>query len=63
MNVLVDTCTLLALACGELPDDAAAALRLAPEARVSVVSAWEVAIKAEGADSGSASLPSSGSVD
>ena len=46
MNVLLDTCALLALATGDLPDRAAAALRLAPEAYVSVVSPWEVAIKA-----------------
>ncbi len=46
MNVLLDTCALLALASGELPDGAAAALRTAPEAWVSVVSPWEVAIKA-----------------
>lgn len=45
MNVLLDTCALLALARGELPDAAAAALRSAPEAQVSVVSPWEVAIK------------------
>ena len=45
MNVLLDTCALLALAQGELPKGAAAALRSAPEASVSVVSAWEVAIK------------------
>lgn len=45
MNVLLDTCALLALARGDLPDDAAAALRRAPEAHVSVVSPWEVAIK------------------
>jgi PIN domain nuclease of toxin-antitoxin system len=45
MNVLVDTCALLALAGGELPRGAAAALRQAPEAHVSVVTAWEVAIK------------------
>lgn len=48
MNVLLDTCALLALARGELPDRAAKALRAAPEASVSVVSAWEVAIKAAG---------------
>ena len=46
MNTLLDTCALLALARGELPHSAAAALRQASEARVSVVSAWEVAIKA-----------------
>lgn len=45
MNVLLDTCALLALARGELPRDAATALRKAPEAMVSVVSPWEVAIK------------------
>jgi PIN domain nuclease of toxin-antitoxin system len=45
MNVLLDTCALLALARGDLPKDAAAALRSAVEASVSVVSPWEVAIK------------------
>ena len=45
MNVLLDTCALLALARGDLPKRAAAALRTAPEAVVSVVSPWEVAIK------------------
>ena len=45
MNVLLDTCALLALARGELPGRAAAALRAAPEAHVSVVTPWEVAIK------------------
>jgi PIN domain nuclease of toxin-antitoxin system len=48
MNVLLDTCALLALARGELPGGAAAALRNAPEASVSIVSPWEVAIKAAG---------------
>jgi PIN domain nuclease of toxin-antitoxin system len=48
VNVLLDTCALLALAGGELPDAAAAALRKAPEAFVSVVSPWEVAIKVAG---------------
>lgn len=46
MNVLLDTCALLALARGELPDAAKRALRGAPEAAVSVVSAWEVALEA-----------------
>jgi PIN domain nuclease of toxin-antitoxin system len=46
MNVLLDTCALLALARGDLPKVAAAALRTAVEANVSVVSPWEVAIKA-----------------
>ncbi len=45
MNVLLDTCALLALVRGELPENAAAALRIAPEANVSVVTPWEVAIK------------------
>jgi len=48
VNVLLDTCALVALAGGELPDDAAGALRKAPEAYVSVVSPWEVAIKVAG---------------
>lgn len=46
MNVLLDTCALLALANGDLPRGAAGALRKAPEAFVSVLSPWEVAIKA-----------------
>ena len=45
MNVVLDTCAALALAAGTLPDDASAALRQASEARVSVVTAWEIAIK------------------
>lgn len=45
MNVLLDTCALLALSRGDLPSRATAALRVAPEAHVSVVGAWEVAIK------------------
>ena len=45
MNVLLDTCALLALAVGRLPEGAAGALRKAPEAYVSVVCPWEVAIK------------------
>lgn len=48
MNVLLDTCALLALARGELPDAAATALRTATEAHVSTVSPWEVAIKVVG---------------
>jgi PIN domain nuclease of toxin-antitoxin system len=48
VNVLLDTCALLALARGELPARSAAALRSAGEANVSVVSPWEVAIKAAG---------------
>ena len=45
MNVLLDTCALLALARGELPRRAATAVRTARVASVSVVSPWEVAIK------------------
>jgi PIN domain nuclease of toxin-antitoxin system len=48
VNVLLDTCALVALAGGELPEGAAAALRTAPAAYVSVVSPWEVAIKVAG---------------
>jgi PIN domain nuclease of toxin-antitoxin system len=47
VNVLLDTCAVLALARGELPRGAAGALRRSGEAWVSVVSAWEVAIKAD----------------
>ena len=61
MIVLLDTCALLALAGGELPDGAAAAVRHAPDAYVSVVSPWEVAIKGE-ASSGSWNHPPSGSL-
>jgi PIN domain nuclease of toxin-antitoxin system len=46
MNVLLDTCALLALARGDLPRRATAALRMAPEAWVSSVGPWEVALKA-----------------
>ncbi len=45
MTILLDACALLALARGELPDRAAAALRSAPEANVSAVTPWEIAIK------------------
>lgn len=54
MNVLLDTCALLALPRGELPAAASKSLRTAEDAWVSVVSAWEVAIKAA---SGRISLP------
>jgi PIN domain nuclease of toxin-antitoxin system len=47
MNVLLDTCALLALARGELPRESSAALRSAPEACISTVSAWEIAIKVQ----------------
>ena len=45
MNVLLDTCALVALARGGLPARARTALGSATEASVSVVSAWEIAIK------------------
>jgi PIN domain nuclease of toxin-antitoxin system len=45
MNVLLDTCAALDLAMGRLPRGASAALRQASEARISVVTAWEIAIK------------------
>ncbi len=45
VSVLLDTCALLSLADGDLPRHATAALKTAPEAFVSVVSPWEVAIK------------------
>jgi len=45
VNVLLDTCALLALARGKVPTRAAAALPRAPEAWVSAVSAWEIGIK------------------
>ena len=48
VNVLLDTCALLALSRGELPGGAVGALRRAPEAYVSVVSPGEVAIKVAG---------------
>jgi PIN domain nuclease of toxin-antitoxin system len=48
VNVLLDTCALVALAGGDLPDEAAKALRNAPDAYVSVVTPWEVAIKVAG---------------
>jgi PIN domain nuclease of toxin-antitoxin system len=48
VNVLLDTCALVALARGALPGAAAKALRTAPEAYVSVVTPWEVAIKVAG---------------
>jgi PIN domain nuclease of toxin-antitoxin system len=45
VNVLLDTCALLALARAELPPGATAALRAAADVHVCVVSPWEVAIK------------------
>ena len=45
MNVLLDTCALIALANGPLPPASAQAFGLATQAFVSPVSAWEAAIK------------------
>ena len=45
MNVLLDTCALLALTRGDLPAESASKLSTAGEACVSVVSPWEVALK------------------
>jgi len=45
MNVLLDTCALIALANGPLPDAAARAFGAARQANVSPVSAWEAALK------------------
>ncbi len=46
MNLLLDTCALLAVANGTLSARAARAVRSTPEVFVSSVSAWEIAIKA-----------------
>ena len=45
MNVLLDTCALLALARGELPERVTEVLVKAPEANVCLITPWEVAIK------------------
>lgn len=45
ISVLLDTCAVLALANGELSVEAAATLRRATGAFVSVVTPWELAIK------------------
>ncbi len=45
MNVLLDTCALIALGAGHLPAAARRCLEAAPDACVSVVSPWELAIK------------------
>ena len=54
MNLLLDTCALIALACGKLPPRARQALRAAPEAILSPVAVWELAIKVK---SGKLKLP------
>jgi PIN domain nuclease of toxin-antitoxin system len=48
VNVLLDTCALLALARGDLPARAGAALKTADEGNVSSISPWEVALKVAG---------------
>jgi PIN domain nuclease of toxin-antitoxin system len=45
MNVLLDTCALIALGAGSLPTGARQCLETAPDACVSLVSPWELAIK------------------
>jgi PIN domain nuclease of toxin-antitoxin system len=45
MNVVLDTCALLALAAGTLSATAVGEIRRADEANVSSVTAWEIAIK------------------
>lgn len=45
MNLLLDTCALLALSQGTLPKNSESALRTAPLAIVSPITPWEIAIK------------------
>jgi PIN domain nuclease of toxin-antitoxin system len=45
MNVVLDTCALLALAAGDLSPHAVSEIRRADQASVSSVTAWEIAIK------------------
>lgn len=45
MNVLLDSCALLALGQGGLPSSSSQTLREAPRAIASCVSPWEIAIK------------------
>jgi PIN domain nuclease of toxin-antitoxin system len=45
MNVVLDTCALLALAAGSLSTKAVSEIRRADQASVSSVTAWEIAIK------------------
>lgn len=45
MNLLLDTCALLALATGDLPPAASSALVGAPHAHISAIVPWELAIK------------------
>lgn len=45
MNLLLDTCALLALAAGDLPSAASSALVSARHAHISAIVPWELAIK------------------
>lgn len=55
MNLLLDACALIALARGELSESARKALQTAPEATISPVTVWELAIKMK---AGKLQLPS-----
>jgi PIN domain nuclease of toxin-antitoxin system len=46
MNVLLDSCAVIALAAGSLPQAVKSRLEISTGAHVSVVSAWELGIKA-----------------
>jgi PIN domain nuclease of toxin-antitoxin system len=48
LNVVLDTCALLALAAGDLSREAVSEIRRAEQASVSSVTAWEIAIKVAG---------------
>jgi len=54
VNLLLDTCAVLALAGGALPESATEALRTSPRALVSPIVSWEIAIKVK---SGKLALP------
>jgi len=45
MKLILDTCALLALGTGDLPQKASKSLSAAEEARVPAVVVWEIAIK------------------
>ncbi len=54
VNLLLDTCALLALAGGSLPESSSDALRTSPLALISPIIPWEIAIKVK---SGKLALP------
>jgi len=54
VNLLLDTCALLALASGILPESSSEALRKSPRVMVSPIVPWEIAIKVK---SGKLALP------